>query len=52
VAYKDTQRTIWVQNWPGQIVLAGSSTYWTEGVENGINTNTMQDFFDNVQVGA
>ncbi|KAG0617480.1 hypothetical protein M758_5G192300 [Ceratodon purpureus] len=50
VAYKNNPRTKWVQDWPGQIVLAGSSTYWTEGCENGINTNTMQLFFDNVQV--
>ncbi|XP_024377701.2 uncharacterized protein [Physcomitrium patens] len=32
------------------MVLAGSSTYWTEGVEHGLNTNTMQQFLDNVQV--
>lgn len=43
---------MWVQEWPGQIVLAGSSTYWTEGVELAINTNTMQEFFDKVQVNA
>jgi hypothetical protein len=52
IAYKVIPRTQWVQEWPGQVVLAGSSVYWTEGVERGINTNTMQDFFDNVQVNA
>nr|PNR26425.1 hypothetical protein PHYPA_031000 [Physcomitrium patens] len=51
VAYKSVARTTWVQEWPGQIVLAGSSIFWTEGVEKGINTNTMQEFFDKVQVG-
>ncbi|KAH8941010.1 hypothetical protein BDL97_14G015200 [Sphagnum fallax] len=49
-AYKTNPRTQWVQEWPGQVVLAGSSVYWTEGVERGINTNTMQNFFDTVQV--
>lgn len=50
IAYKQNPRTQWVQEWPGQVVLAGSSVYWTEGVERGINTNTMQEFFDTVQV--
>lgn len=49
-AYKTNPRTQWVQEWPGQVVLAGSSVYWTEGVECGINTHTMQNFFDTVQV--
>jgi len=32
-SYANTKRTNWVMNWPGQIILAVSQIYWTEGVE-------------------
>jgi hypothetical protein len=50
-AYKNSLRTDWVQVWPGQVVLCGSSVYWTEQVEDAITRNCLQDYFDNVQVG-
>ncbi|XP_024523426.1 dynein heavy chain 1, axonemal [Selaginella moellendorffii] len=49
-AYKTTARTDWVQVWPGQVVLCGSSFYWTQQVENAINENNLQDYFTNIQV--
>lgn len=39
-------RKEWVLCWPGQIVIAGSQTYWTAGVEQGISTNTLPEFFE------
>lgn len=50
-AYKSSTRTDWVQVWPGQVVLCGSSVFWTEQVEGAINSNCLQEYFDNVQVG-
>lgn len=35
-AYVQTTRTDWVTKWPGQIVLAISQLYWTQGVENAL----------------
>ncbi|BBN11637.1 hypothetical protein Mp_5g13570 [Marchantia polymorpha subsp. ruderalis] len=49
-AYRNTVRTQWVQEWPGQVVLAGSSVYWTMGVEGAIRQANLQEFFDTVQV--
>lgn len=40
-------RTEWVLCWPGQIVIAGSQTVWTAGVEEGIRTDTLDDFLKN-----
>ena len=35
-AYKTTPRKQWVQEWAGQVVLAVSSIFWTEGVTHAI----------------
>ena len=35
-SYATTDRTKWVMDWPGQIILAVSQIYWTEGVENAL----------------
>ncbi|XP_071486244.1 dynein axonemal heavy chain 3-like [Diadema antillarum] len=36
VAYPETPRKAWVLNWPGQIVIAASSIYWTAEVTKAI----------------
>ena len=35
-AYANEKRTNWVLNWPGQIILAVSQIYWTQGVEDAL----------------
>eukprot|EP00048_Salpingoeca_helianthica_P012919 m.191176 g.191176 ORF g.191176 m.191176 type:complete len:3938 (+) comp15437_c5_seq50:82-11895(+) len=51
--YKTTPRRKWVQDWPGQIVLAVSSIFWTAGVTTAIQTaGGLKTFLDtsNVQI--
>ncbi|KAL0272752.1 UNVERIFIED_CONTAM: hypothetical protein PYX00_005610 [Menopon gallinae] len=38
-------RNEWVLSWPGQIVIAGSQTYWTANVEDGIRENRLDQYF-------
>lgn len=40
-------RTDWVLRWPGQVVIAGSQTVWTAGVEEGIRTDKLVHFLKN-----
>lgn len=40
-------RTEWVLCWPGQIVIAGSQTVWTAGVEKGILNDRLEDYLHN-----
>lgn len=42
----EIDRKEWVLKWPGQVVIASSQTYWTTGVENGLNTDTLNEFFE------
>lgn len=37
-------RAQWVLRWPGQVVIAGSQTAWTAGVENAI-TEFRMDYY-------
>lgn len=51
-AYAETPRKKWVLEWPGQIVLCITQTYWTsevaEAIEEGslaVSSNIAEDFF-------
>lgn len=51
-AYKHLPRTQWVQEWPGQIVLAVSQVYWTGEVTEAINSGedqTVQAYMDELK---
>ncbi|CAG5057893.1 unnamed protein product [Parnassius apollo] len=39
-------RDQWVLRWPGQVVIAGSQTAWTAGVESAIADYRMAEFFE------
>lgn len=39
IAYKNTERQEWVVQWPGQAVLAVSSTHWTSEVTQAIQNH-------------
>ena len=50
-SYAKVKRTNWVVDWPGQIILAVSQIYWTEGVENALrqgerSANAVLEFED------
>ena len=41
-SYLEVPRVKWVVEWPGQVVLAVTSTYWTTDVTNAIQTGTLK----------
>jgi hypothetical protein len=41
-------RAEWVLEWPGQVVIAGSQTFWTAGVEKGIDEGSLKEFLEDV----
>ena len=41
-AYEDESRVQWVVQWPGQVVLAGTSIYWTRDVAAAIRNGTLK----------
>uniref|UniRef100_H3ANA7 AAA+ ATPase domain-containing protein n=1 Tax=Latimeria chalumnae TaxID=7897 RepID=H3ANA7_LATCH len=38
-AYPENQREVWVLQWPGQVILASSSVYWTMEISEAITQN-------------
>jgi dynein heavy chain len=45
-AYPETPRYKWVLDWPGQIVIAASTVYWTKDVNDAIINGTLKDYLD------
>ena len=45
-AYATEPRDKWVQEWPGQVVIAVSTIYWTEEVEEAMLAGTMAPFLE------
>lgn len=41
-AYEAEPRVQWVVEWPGQVVLAGTSIYWTRDVAAAIRNGTLK----------
>ncbi|KAF2899449.1 hypothetical protein ILUMI_06723 [Ignelater luminosus] len=51
-AYKNTERSKWVQEWPGQVVLAVSQIYWTSNVHLALNStqpDAVKDFTESLK---
>ena len=46
-AYLTTPREKWVLEWPGQVVIAASSIYWTEDVSDAIRNGTLKVLYIN-----
>lgn len=42
----EKSRNDWVLCWPGQVVIAGSQTYWTASVEKGIANNNLYNYYE------
>ncbi|XP_066927305.1 dynein axonemal heavy chain 1-like isoform X2 [Clytia hemisphaerica] len=42
-AYAEAERTEWVLQWPGQIVIAGCQTYWTTEVSEALEDSNIVD---------
>jgi dynein heavy chain len=50
--YANQDRSTWVQDWPGMVVIAVSTVYWTKDVEDAIVNNTLTDYLvkSNLQI--
>ena len=46
VAYEEKPRDKWVLEWPGQVVIAASTIYWTRDVTDAIEHGTLQACLD------
>ncbi|CAG2240330.1 DNAH [Mytilus edulis] len=44
--YKVKARTQWVLDWPGQVVICGCQTYWTEEVSQALAEGNLKELFD------
>lgn len=42
VAYEEKPRDKWVLEWPGQVIIAASTIYWTRDVTDAIEHGTLQ----------
>ncbi|XP_009304459.3 dynein axonemal heavy chain 1 [Danio rerio] len=42
-AYVEHPRTEWVLSWPGQVVIAGCQTFWTQEVSESLNKGDLAD---------
>lgn len=50
--YREIARTKWVQQWPGQVVIAVSQVYWTFNVTEALNSgdeSTVQEYMDELK---
>ncbi|KAH8862796.1 Dynein heavy chain 3, axonemal [Schistosoma japonicum] len=45
-AYPDTPRQKWVLEWPGQVVICVSCIYWTNEVQESINSNHLFEYHE------
>ncbi|KAK3096562.1 hypothetical protein FSP39_001310 [Pinctada imbricata] len=43
--YKEIPRTKWVLSWPGQVVICGCQTYWTQEVTEALEKDVLPDLF-------
>ena len=41
-AYEEKPRDKWVLEWPGQVVIAASTIYWTKDVTDAIESGTLK----------
>ena len=41
-AYTEEPRKSWVLQWPGQVVIAAGTVYWTTDVTNAIERGTLK----------
>jgi len=44
-AYADTQRTQWVLEWPGQVVICVDNIYWTQEVAQSIEAGKVDEYY-------
>ncbi|XP_036367019.1 dynein heavy chain 1, axonemal-like isoform X1 [Octopus sinensis] len=44
--YPATERPTWVLEWPGQVVIAGCQTFWTEGVTHSLQDDTIRKYHE------
>ncbi|XP_052130864.1 dynein axonemal heavy chain 3 [Frankliniella occidentalis] len=45
-AYFNSARSLWVLNWPGMIVLCGSTIHWTAEVSESITSGSIKSYLD------